>query len=61
MPRGFPRRLPATAECSVLKYNKIFFCFFGKYNETGGNRFHMFSVGELVCKWNFQLLPSWVL
>lgn len=38
-----------------------FFFFFGKYNgEIGGNRFHMFSVGELVCKWNFQLLPSWV-
>lgn len=28
MPRGFPRRhcpLPATAECSILKNNKIFF------------------------------------
>ena len=28
MPPGFPRRLPATAECSVLKYNKIFFFVF---------------------------------
>lgn len=63
MPLGFPRRhcpLPATAECSILKNNKIFF-FFVSIMRLGGNRFHMFSVGELVCKWNFQLLPSWVL